>query len=52
MNVEGIITIVTRMPSVQTQSAPINASARQDIPVMAWIAQVGMSLILFPFQKK
>ena len=35
MNVEGIIAIVTGMPSVQTQSAPINASARQDIPVMA-----------------
>ena len=50
MNVEGIITIVTRMRSVQTLSAPINASAQQDIPVMAWIAQVRMSLILFPFQ--
>ena len=35
MNVEGIIAIVTGMPSVQTQSVPINASARQDIPVMA-----------------
>ena len=35
MNVEGIITIVTRMRSVQTQSAPINASAQQDMPVMA-----------------
>ena len=34
MNVEGIITIVTRMPSVQIQSAPINVSARQDILVM------------------
>ena len=34
MNVEGIITIVTRMPSVQTQLAPINVSARQDILVM------------------
>ena len=34
MNVEGIITIVTRMPCVQTQSAPINAGARQDILVM------------------
>ena len=40
MNVEGIIAIVTGMPSVQTQSAPINANARQDIPVMAWYAQV------------
>ena len=35
MNVEETITIVTRMPSVQILLAPINASARQDIPVMA-----------------
>ena len=34
MNVEGIITIVTRMLSVQTQLAPINVTARRDIPVM------------------
>ena len=37
------------MPSVQILLAPINASARQDIPVMAWLAQVIVdALILFP----
>ena len=35
MNVEETITIVTRMPSVQILLAPINASAQQDILVMA-----------------
>ena len=35
MNVEETITIVTRTPSVQILLAPINASARQDIMVMA-----------------
>ena len=39
MNVEETTT-VTRTPSAQTQSAPINASARQDIPVMACHVQV------------
>ena len=49
MNVEETITIVTRMPSVQILLAPINASARQGIPVMAWLAQVIVdALILFP----
>ena len=40
MNVEETITIVTRMPPVQILLAPINASAQQDILVMAWLAQV------------
>ena len=49
MNVEETITTVTRMPSVQILLAPINASALQDILVMAWLAQVLVdALILFP----
>ena len=40
MNAEEAIIIVTSMPSVKILLAPINASARQDIPVMVFHAQV------------